>query len=339
MSQINLKDLTGYTVEIQLSGNEYVYGKLLDVKSDHLVVLNEDGYIDYYSLRHLVELKKNAKEIPVSLPAFQYVTEQTFSQMLQNLSKTWVCVKHTEGGVIEGVVSEAASNYLVFIEDENIKYVPIEKIVKIQLRPWEDEEDTTDDTNVSESEESTTEDAASNEDNTSEESTSSDNSKNESKNSGDEGDHSKESSETNVAEESSATNDTDHSNNNQGSQTTELKETNPTNSKTTSSEQSNTENSTNGTTENKHSSTSKEEAQSNTTSNHSTNSTNTNKASDSNKSTRIKPDSYIPMRKTKASNPTTQSKSGKTNKRNGVNDYYLMNMKSFGRKKKNKHRR
>ncbi|WP_102027845.1 hypothetical protein [Salirhabdus sp. Marseille-P4669] len=140
-SHNNLNDLVGYTVRVQLSGDEYVYGKLLDLKWDHLIVLGENEEIDYFSLRHLVEIKKNSKEIAMDMPTYNYLNRDTFSNLLQDLENTWVCIKHTEGGFIEGVVSEANMNYLIFIDEEEIKYVPIEKIVKIQLRPLENEEE------------------------------------------------------------------------------------------------------------------------------------------------------------------------------------------------------
>ncbi|MDQ0339030.1 spore coat protein B [Caldalkalibacillus uzonensis] len=133
-----LEPLKGRIIRLFKGGPESKYGRLLDVKSDYLVLSTADNEIIFYRLHHLKSCIEDSKDIAnfVNKPSIDKITQyeeaEDFHTLLQNMK--YRCIRIDRGGPEsrQGRLLEVKSDYIVIHTGENkVVYYEIHYIKSI----------------------------------------------------------------------------------------------------------------------------------------------------------------------------------------------------------------
>jgi len=116
--------LQGKVVKIDRGGPESRVGQILSVADDYITVLTEEDGVVFYNTHHIKSLTDNVKQgldLEFNIPEdFEYIKAQDFRSVLASLRFRWVQVNRGGPEVLEGVLDEAAKDYITIISNEEV---------------------------------------------------------------------------------------------------------------------------------------------------------------------------------------------------------------------------
>lgn len=120
----DLSQMKRKMIQVDRGGPESRCGRLLAVKSDHLVLHCEDEGIIYYQTHHIKSLSLNTKdysdEEEFEVPKFLDV--ENFNSVLQNMKERWVKINRGGPENIEGVLTDVwDDSFFVVVNNEVIR--------------------------------------------------------------------------------------------------------------------------------------------------------------------------------------------------------------------------
>lgn len=126
MNEELLLSLKDQVVKVDRGGASRI-GKLLGVHDDHLVLLNEQDGVVYFSNQHIKSITNNVKEglkfdleVPLDL---EFLQERFFQDVLSSHIHRWVKINHHGPDQIEGILEDVNEDFITVIVKEEIIYL------------------------------------------------------------------------------------------------------------------------------------------------------------------------------------------------------------------------
>ncbi|MCF6093582.1 YuzF family protein [Microaerobacter geothermalis] len=117
----NLKHFIGRVVGVDRVGHDSVYGRLIAVKPDHLIVYTlEEGFI-YYQTEHVKSITTDSKDYTdleiqyLDDIQLDYVDVEDFNSLLQTMQHRWVQINRGEHECLQGVLCNYSKSYIELI--------------------------------------------------------------------------------------------------------------------------------------------------------------------------------------------------------------------------------
>ncbi|WP_201741230.1 hypothetical protein [Pradoshia eiseniae] len=116
--------LQGKVVKIDRGGPESRIGQILSVADDYITVLTKEDGVVFYNTHHIKSVTDNVKQgldLQFDIPeGFENIKAQDFKSVLDNLRFRWVQVNRGGPEKLEGVLDEAADDYITIISNEEV---------------------------------------------------------------------------------------------------------------------------------------------------------------------------------------------------------------------------
>lgn len=150
-----LTAMKGNMVRIDRGGPESRNGRLLDVKSDYLVLYTEKDGVVYYQLEHVKSLsyakhdKKERSEDNSSREAFvkpDYIETDNFSELLSSMRYKWVTINRGGPEKMQGVLADSNDDHLVLICEKEVCRIATYHIRNISYILKQESNETSEDT-------------------------------------------------------------------------------------------------------------------------------------------------------------------------------------------------
>ncbi|NMA15057.1 MAG: DUF2642 domain-containing protein, partial [Clostridia bacterium] len=108
----NLDYLVGKNVDIHKTGPGLFSGKILDVKSDYLVIKSKNDEIYYINLYHIHKIVEDDTRVsPPSDNTKEFFEANNFSSLLKNLTGQKICFNNGPEG-FTGIIKEVDRDFL-----------------------------------------------------------------------------------------------------------------------------------------------------------------------------------------------------------------------------------
>lgn len=116
--------LLNKVIKVDRGGPESRIGFLLAVEDDYFALLTEADGVTYYRTQHVKSFTMDAKEglkFELEIPEnFEYVTGGDFSSILNSLKYYWVKINRGGPEMLEGVLNEVGTDYVIIIANEEV---------------------------------------------------------------------------------------------------------------------------------------------------------------------------------------------------------------------------
>ncbi|KOO49510.1 hypothetical protein ABE042_20370 [Viridibacillus arvi] len=111
-------------IKVDRGGPESRIGFLLAAEDDYFALLTEADGVTYYRTQHVKSITIDAKEglkFALEIPEnFEYITGGDFSSILNSLKYSWIKVNRGGPEMLEGVLDEVGTDYVIIIANEEV---------------------------------------------------------------------------------------------------------------------------------------------------------------------------------------------------------------------------